>query len=367
MVPVRTVVVGTGNMGAKWMSAVQQAPGAELVGAVELDTTLARRRLDELGLDRVPAADSLPDLLAHGGVDAVVNTTIPAAHLEVSSTALRGGAAVISEKPAAATLAEALALAATSVATGRLCMVSQSRRYNPRLERYAEAVARLGDIGTVSTEFFRAPHFGGFREQMPSPLLVDMAIHPFDSARFLIGREPVAVYAEEYNPSWSWFNGDAAASVLVEFEGGLRWVYTGSWCSPGAETSWNGSWRVSGERGTALWNGDDEPELDIPDQADAAAPAPPERDGLGGIEAALDVFLHTLADGGRPRGEIRENVRSLAMVEAALVSSSRGRRVTLDEVLEEALEDARSLTLDPETSAVLREVDGVDALLGGAA
>lgn len=361
----RTVVVGTGNMGGKWMTAVHEHPAAELVGAVELDTALARRRLDALGLEGVPVAASLSAMIEEVRPDAIVNTTIPAAHREVSTTALRAGAAVISEKPAAASLAEALALTATSIATGRFCMVSQSRRYNPRLVRYRDAVEQLGAIGTVTTEFFRAPHFGGFREEMASPLLVDMAIHPFDSVRYLTGREPVAVYAEEYNPSWSWFRGDAAATAVVEFEGGIRWVYNGSWCSPGSETSWNGSWRVSGERGSALWDGDGEPMLDLATGV-AVAPTTDEA-GAGGIEQALSVFLHTLDEGGTPRGEIRENVRSLAMVEAALVSSARGRRVTIDEVLAEALDAARELDLDDETAAVLRSVVHARDLLDGGA
>ena len=48
-----------------------------------------------------------------------------------------------------------------------------------------------GEVGTVTTEFFKAPRFGGFREQMAYPLLVDMAIHQFDLARDLIQAEAV--------------------------------------------------------------------------------------------------------------------------------------------------------------------------------
>src|SRR5207249_1292525 len=61
---------------------------------------------------------------------------------------------------------------------------------------------------------------------------------------------------ESYNPGWSWFAGDAVASAVIEFPSGARFVFNGSWCSPGQETSWNGRWRVSGERGTAVWDGD---------------------------------------------------------------------------------------------------------------
>ncbi|WP_427175114.1 Gfo/Idh/MocA family protein [Arthrobacter sp. 92] len=83
-----------------------------------------------------------------------------------------------------------------------------------------------------------------------------MAIHRFDMARFLLDSEPVSVWREEYNPSWSWYRGDAGAIALFEMSAGERFVFTGSWCSPGFETSWNARWRISGEHGTVLSDGD---------------------------------------------------------------------------------------------------------------
>ena len=76
-----------------------------------------------------------------------------------------------------------------------------------------------------------------------------MAIHQFDLARDLIGAEPVAVVLRVVQPGWSWFAGDAAAEVQFEFAGGRRFSFAGSWCSPGLETSWNGS--LAGQRGCA--------------------------------------------------------------------------------------------------------------------
>src|SRR5699024_884835 len=77
----------------------------------------------------------------------------------------------------------------------------------------------------------------------------------FDMARSIIGRRPIAVYCEEHNPGWSWYRGAANAHAVFEFEGGTRYVFTGSWCSPGDETAWNGLWRVNGEHGTVRWDG----------------------------------------------------------------------------------------------------------------
>jgi predicted dehydrogenase len=227
--------------------------------------------------------------------------------------------------------------------------VSQSRRYNDQLVALKQQAGRLGDVGLVTTEFAKAPHFGGFREQMDNVLLLDMAIHPFDSVRYLLDREPVSVYCESFNPSWSWYRGDAAATAVFEFTGGARYVYTGSWCAPGHETSWNGSWRVSGAEGTALWNGDDSPTVDVPD-GPAAADAAFESVGSD-IAGSLASFVRALRTGETPDGEVHGNVMSLAMVEAAIESKDAGRRILLDDVLDRALAEA----LAAEARADVRE------------
>ena len=250
----RVILVGAGSMGRAWLTAIAQSPSVQLAGIVDLDLAAARAT----GYD-VPVGTDVVELARATGAEAVINVTVPAAHHSVTTAALFAGLPVLGEKPVADTVAQAMSLAAASEVTGKLFMVSQSRRWNPQLFRLKETVAQLGAIGTVTTSFFRAPHFGGFREVMPYPLLVDMAIHPFDSVRFLLDAEPVSVFCESYNPSWSWFAGDAAATAVFEMSTGARYVYTGSWCSPGPESSWNGSWRISGARGTAFWDGDNEP------------------------------------------------------------------------------------------------------------
>ena len=79
---------------------------------------------------------------------------------------------------------------------------------------------------------------------------------PWHSGQVSCGADPVSVYCESANPPWSWFAGDAVATAVFTFPGGQRFAYTGSWVARGLETSWNGSWRLSAEHGTAVWDGD---------------------------------------------------------------------------------------------------------------
>jgi predicted dehydrogenase len=334
-------------MGRAWLDTIEAAPDVELVGIADIDPATASAAVAGLGRN-VPIGPDGVALARATGARALVNATVPEAHHPVTTAALFAGLDVLGEKPVAPTVAEALSLAAASQVTGRLFMVSQSRRWNPQLFALRAMAEDLGALGALTTDFFRAAHFPGFREEMAHPLLVDMAIHAFDSARFVLGAEPVSAYCEAYNPPWSWFAGDAAATAVFEMEGGVRYTYTGSWCSPGAETSWNGVWRVSGEKGTAGWDGDHEPVLD----ADVdVAPRPPVP--YSGIAGALLVFTDALRTGVPPMGEVHENILSLAMVEAAVRSAETGVRVPLDDVLEQAHAQALAAEARPEVRDAL--------------
>lgn len=358
----RVVQVGAGEMGRAWLRTVAESSDVELVGIVDLDLDAARAGAAAAGLPDLPVDRDLAQLVERTSPDAVLDVTVPVAHHPVTMQALRLGLPVLGEKPAAQTVAEALSLTAAAEVTGELFMVSQSRRYNDQLVALRAHAGLLGDVGMVSTSFARAPHFGGFREQMDDVLLLDMAIHAFDSARYLIGRDPVSVWCDSWNPSWSWYRGDAAASVVVEFEGGIRYRYDGSWCSPGAETSWNGAWRVSGSGGTALWSGDDEPTSDLDGTPGVAEPRP-----SVGVEIAgsLAAFTRALRSGDRPDGEVHGNVMSLVMVEAAIASTRSGQRVMVDEVLENAHREAVAVERDPEVRARLESWRSVRGALQG--
>jgi predicted dehydrogenase len=327
----RGVVVGAGWLGPYWARELVESPDAELVGWVDLDACRARARADELRLGRLATGGSLPAMLEAQVPDFVVNVTAPGAHHEVTMTALEHGAAVLSEKPMAPTMEQAREMVATAERANRLFMVSQNRRYMPTLVAYRETVGRLGTLASVTCDFYRAHRtdVGSFLATFEQPLLLDMAIHLLDGARAITGADPVSVYCESYNPPWSWFAGASAAHAIFELTGGLRLVLNGSWCADGFQTSWTGSWRAVGERGSAVWDGESAPSLDPAPglEIDAVVPGPKvlADDRFYGLEEALADFVRALRTGSRPQGECHDNLRSLAMCHAA-VESARTRR-----------------------------------------
>ncbi|GAB3946212.1 Gfo/Idh/MocA family oxidoreductase [Kribbella albertanoniae] len=346
--PLRILQVGAGGMGRAWLRTIAANPDVTLVGLIDLDTGLARSAADEHGYGDVPVAASIDELAA--SAEAVIDVTVPLAHPVVSATALRLGLPVLSEKPLAETVREGLQMVAAAELSGKLLMVSQSRRYFRAGNAFARQIAQLGPVGTLTCEFYKAPHFGGFRELMAEPLLVDMAIHQFDLARKLIGSAPVSVYCDSYNPVWSWFDGNAAANAVFTFANGTRFVFNGSWCAPGLETSWNGRWRASAAGGTAYWDGDNAPAAELISGETLVAELAEEPEEIAG---SLVEFVAAVRSGTVPQSEVHSNVISVAMVEAAVQSAATGVPVRIADVLTAAHAEAIATASDTAVRACL--------------
>ncbi len=157
-------------------------------------------------------------------------------------------------------------------------------------------------------------------------MINDMAIHHFDLLRMVTGREAVRVYARASYPSYSKYQDEAITSMVIELEGGLVVSYRGSWLSRAPRTAWAGEWSIQGEDGE-LWftSRDGSPSEVAGDRVtlrkdqDAEAAEPVElptmqhADRQGGLQA----FARSVEGGPAPETSGRDNLRSLAVMEAA--------------------------------------------------
>lgn len=327
----RAVVVGAGGISNAWFPPLAKEK-VEVAAVVDIRPEAAAAQVEKHGL-KAEVSDDLGAMLAKHQPDFVVDLTTPEAHCAVTCTALRAGCHVIGEKPMAASMAEARKMVRAAEETGKLYMVSQSRRWDAKHVAVQRTVARLGTLTTVNCDFYIGAHFGGFRDEMPSPLILDMAIHHFDLCRFMTGADPLAVYCKEFNPKGSWYKGDAAASAIFEMTGGVVFTYRGSWCAEGCHTSWNGDWRFIGTKGTLLYAGDQEPHGEaVVGKEGFNREKEPLRVArpivkFGGMRGALREMLAFLRTGIAPQTECHDNIKSLAMVFAAIESNREGRRV----------------------------------------
>lgn len=330
-------------MSRGWLSALAEHPllagRVRIVGLVDLDRSTAEARAAEFNLTGVTIGTDLDAVLSQTKPDLLFDVVVPVARQGVVETALRHGCHVLSEKPMASTLEAGKALVAQAAAAGRVHAVVQNRRFISgvrRIRRLIESGA-LGDITALHCDFFIGAHFGGFREQMENVLLLDMAIHTLDAARFMAGVAPKAVYCLETNPRGSWYAHGAAANAIFEFDGGIVFNYRGSWSAEGANTSWESAWRIIGTKGTLTWDGDERFDAHVVSGdsgffralAPIDIPEPANIDQTHGHASVLAEFLGAIEQGRPPETASNDNIKSLAMVFAAIESARTHQRVTI--------------------------------------
>jgi predicted dehydrogenase len=95
---VRVGVIGAGTISETYLRNLTSFPDLAVVTVADLDT---RRAAAQAARHGVPAAGTVPELLADPAVELVVNLTIPAAHVDVGLAALEAGKHVWAEKPLA--------------------------------------------------------------------------------------------------------------------------------------------------------------------------------------------------------------------------------------------------------------------------
>lgn len=245
----KIIVAGCGVMAQTWVDYTLTRDDAEIVGVVDIVPEAAQAFVEKKQLD-CPTFNDIRKAIEATGANLVFDITIPASHYMIASTAMELGCDVFSEKPLAENMEQCIALVEQAEQLGRTHAIMQNRRYDPRIRSLRQLVSNgeIGKVGFTGADYFMGPHFGGFREAMESPLLLDMAIHTFDQARLILGSNPVSVFCEEFNPEGSWYDGNAMAICTYEMSDGSIFNYRGSWCAEGARTSWEGAWRIVGSK-----------------------------------------------------------------------------------------------------------------------
>ncbi len=339
----RAVLCGCGAMAKGWLRALQSSSElrneVEVVGLVDLDLSVARALASEFGLDEVVVGTDLASVIEATQADMVFDVVVPSARSAVVSTALRLGCHVLSEKPLAASMDEAKALLALAAETDRVHAVVQNRRFISGIRRLRRAVddGLIGEVSGIHCDFFIGPHFGGFREAMDNVLLLDMAIHTFDAARFVSGKLPLSVYCVETNPAGSWYAHGASANAIFKLSGDAVFTYRGSWCAEGRRTSWESAWRLVGSKGMITWDGEDsfeatvagdEPGL-LRGHQTVPVPLAPDEDETHGHASVLADFVDAVKSGRTPETASDDNIKSLSMVFGAIESARTGLPVSI--------------------------------------
>ena len=187
-------LIGTGRHGIRYAEhIVDEVEGAELVAISRRD----REKLGEVGrrFGVKKLYTDYVDLVRDPAVDAVAIVTPNSLHLPMTVAAAEAGKHVIVEKPVSRTVEEGRRMIETARKNGVKLMVSQNFRYHPLVRRVKELLPSLGRPYLVSM-CKRQQRVHGWREDPEvsgGGALMDLGVHIFDQARFILGEEPTRI------------------------------------------------------------------------------------------------------------------------------------------------------------------------------
>lgn len=172
-------------MGQTHLRALRSVDDVAVTVVAEPVEALRQRVGDEFAIAGVA---SVGELLAHD-IDGVLIVTPSDTHLRVITEVAASGKAVLCEKPCGVSVEEAREVATVASAAGIALQIAYWRRFVPEL---VTLKARLdaGEFGDVLAlhclQWDGAPPSSEFRAHSGG-IFVDMGVHEFDQARWLLG------------------------------------------------------------------------------------------------------------------------------------------------------------------------------------
>jgi predicted dehydrogenase len=196
MTPLRTLVVGCGQMGTSHARAYHRLPDFEIVGLVARGAASREKLNREFGGTCAEFSD-YPKALTETRPDVVCISTYTETHADYAVAALEAGAHVFLEKPVAATIAEAERVVETARRVGKAVVVGYILQVHPAWQRFTEIAQGLGkplvmrmNLNQQSSGNAWLIHKNLLRSTSP---IVDCGVHYVDIMCRMTGARPVGV------------------------------------------------------------------------------------------------------------------------------------------------------------------------------
>jgi predicted dehydrogenase len=278
-------------------------------------------------------ARSYEEILENKSIQAVINTTPNATHLETTRAAAAAGKHVFLDKPIANTIADARAI--TEVC--RKAKVVLALGYQRRRERHFRFVRQKIDEGVfgklvnaeanISRDRLGKIDLSSWRYQaagMPGGVMLQIGIHYTDVLEYLLG--PVKAVSGSFVRLVLPGDNPDVASLILEHENGAQSTLNASYASASEYYLMN----VYGKEASAYYDmhnglrllrrGSDQAEKIVCEKNDA-------------IVDELEEFARAVRGETQPEMDGERSTASLAVILAGIRSAKEGRRVEVKELL----------------------------------
>ncbi len=303
----------------------------------------AQRVAEHHQIGRVYA--TLDQLLDDESIEVLDIAVQPTAQLDLIKRACQRGTVkgILAQKPLAMNYRDALEAVLACEEANILLAVNQNMRFDQSVRAAKTLLDRgvLGDPVLATIDMRGIPHWMPWHRELRGLTLRIMSIHHLDAFRYWFG-DPASIYCSiRTDPRTSFPHLDGICTYTLEYRSGLRCVgLDDTWTGPareGCPADLRIQWRIEGLQGLALgdigWCKDPHTtpstlkyaakgDLDFhrPTWTESWFP-----DAFVGTMAQL---LTALESGTEPAISGRDNLKTLALVDAAYVSAAESRAVS---------------------------------------
>jgi myo-inositol 2-dehydrogenase / D-chiro-inositol 1-dehydrogenase len=322
----RIGIVGAGAIAETHAGNLARIEGVRIAGVLD---AVPERAAAMAGRCGATAYRSLGELLA--AVDAIYLCTPPRFHREAAVPAARAGVNVFCEKPLAASVEDAEAIAAAVESAGIMFAVGFNFRTSPPFMRFKELVdlGQLGDVHSFwGVRVVWLPHLAPNWRTDPRFLCgmtIESMSHDFDFMRWLVG--DVTSVMGKVATSRPDLNGyDNIMSAVMTLKSGGMASFHSSWASHLSITQYGliGTQGTAvSERGVVRWKREDHPSETI---IECNRP----EDQIPSHQRETELFIECLRTGQKPVAGVRDGLATVRISHAVLESARQNRAIGLD-------------------------------------
>src|SRR5262249_934070 len=279
------------------------------------------------------AYPSYEAVLADRAIEAVINTTPNAAHLETTRAAAEAGKHVFLDKPIANTIADARAITEICRKAKVVLALGYQRRRGSHFGWFKKQLAEgaFGGVGNAEANISRDRlgqiDLNSWRytaEGMPGGVMLQIGIHYTDVLEYLLG--PVKAVSGQFVRLVLPGDNPDVASLVLEHENGALSTLNASYASASEYYLMN----IYGKEATAYYDLHQGLRVLKPGTK-SAPPFPAEKNDT--IVEELEEFMRAARGDGEPEMDGERATVSLAVILAGIRSAREGKRVDVKEIL----------------------------------
>jgi predicted dehydrogenase len=329
--PLRVAALGMGWWSDVLADAARRSNAIEIVACFTRSDDKRRAFAAKYGCR---AAASYEEILRDQSIEAIVNTTPNAVHLETTRMAAEAGKHVFLDKPIANTVAEGDAIARACRDAGIVLALGYQRRRESHFRWIKGEIdaGRFGKLvqaeGNISRDRLGKIDLSSWRYQaagMPGGVMLQIGLHYVDVLEMLLG--PVArvsgMLAQLVLPG----DNPDVAGLLLEHECGAISTLTASYASASEYYMMN----VYGKDASAYY--DVFSGLRHLRRGETAA-RPVATESNDTLREELEEFVRCIRDGAKPETDGFWATRNLAVIKAGVKSAREGRVVEVKEIMD---------------------------------